>query len=116
MRATILEENFIDLNSILSKQNDKQFSVKGIFAVSLKQKDTWAFIVAQKSTGDIEFATCQCPAGKAGTYSNLYAVSKVIAKRAIDRVSIISQQRAYTSKPCVWSIYQKVKVAQKSIV
>ena len=58
MRAAILEEDFIDLNSILSKQNDKYFSVKGIFAVSLKQKDKWVFIVAQKSTGDIEFATC----------------------------------------------------------
>ena len=34
-----LEENFIDLNSILSKQNDKYFSVKGICSASLKQKD-----------------------------------------------------------------------------
>ena len=62
-----LEETFIDLNSILSKQNDKYFSVKGICSASLKQKDRWVFIVIQKSTGDIEFATCQCPAGRAGT-------------------------------------------------
>ena len=62
-----LEENFIDLNSILSKQNDKYFSAKGICSASLKQKDRWVFIVIQKSTGDIEFATCQCPAGRAGT-------------------------------------------------
>ena len=34
-----LEENFIDLNSILSKQNDKYFSVQGICSASLKQKD-----------------------------------------------------------------------------
>ena len=58
MRAAILEEDFIDLNSILSKQNDKYFSVIGIFSVSLKQKDRWVFTVVQKSTGDIEFATC----------------------------------------------------------
>ena len=32
-----LEENFIDLNSILSKQNHKYFSVKGICDKSLKQ-------------------------------------------------------------------------------
>ena len=42
-----LEENVIDLNSILSKQNDKYFSVKGICSVSLKQKDRWVFIVIQ---------------------------------------------------------------------
>ena len=104
MRAAILEEDFIDLNSILSKQNDKYFSVIGIFSASLKQKDRWVFTVAQKSTGDIEFATCQCPARRAGTCLNSYAVSKVIAKWAIDRVSIISQQRAYTPKSCVWSV------------
>ena len=62
-----LEESFIDLSSILSKQNDKYFSVKGICSASVKQKDRWVFIVIQKSTGDIEFATCQCPAGRAGT-------------------------------------------------
>ena len=39
-----LEENFIDLNSILSKQNDKYFSVKGICSVSLKQKDRWVLL------------------------------------------------------------------------
>ena len=102
----LLEENFIDLNSILSKQNDKYFSVKGICSASLKQKDRWVFIVIQKSTGDIEFATCQCPAGRAGTCSHSYAVSKVIAKWVIDRATIIPQQRACTSKPCVWSVPQ----------
>ena len=88
------------MNCILSKQNDKYFCVKGICSASLKQKDRWAFIVIQKSTGDIELATCQCPA----SYS--YAVSKVIAKWVIDRVTIIPQQRACTSKPCVWSVPQ----------
>ena len=34
-----LEENFIDVNSILSKRNNKYFSVKGICSASLKQKD-----------------------------------------------------------------------------
>ena len=51
-----LEENFIDLNSILSKQNDKYFSVEGICSESLKEKDWWVFIVIEKSTGNIEFA------------------------------------------------------------
>ena len=94
------------MNSILSKQNYKYFSVKGICAANLKQKDRWVFIVIQKSTDDIEFATCQCPARRAGKCSHSYAVSKVIAKWTIDRVSIIPQQRACTSKPCIWSVPQ----------
>ena len=101
-----LEENFIDVNSILSKRNNKYFSVKGICSASLKQKDRWVFIAIQKSSGDIEFATCQCPAGRAGTCSHFYTVSKVIAKWVIDRVTIIPQQRTCTSKPYVWSVPQ----------
>ena len=94
------------MNSILSKQNDKYFSDKGICSASLKQKDRCVFIVIQKSIGDIEFATCRCPAGRAETCSHSSAVSKVIAKWVIDRVTIIPQQRACTSKPCVWSVPQ----------
>ena len=105
-RQQFLEDKIIDLNSILSKQNDKYFSVKGICSASLKQKDRWVFIVIQKSTGDIELATCQCPTGRAGTCSHSYTVSKVIAKWVIDRATIIPQQRACTSKPCVWSVPQ----------
>ena len=41
----LLEENFIDLNSILCKKNDKYFSVKGVCSASLKQKDRCVFIV-----------------------------------------------------------------------
>ena len=46
----------------------------------------------RKSAGDIEFATCQCQARRAGTCLHSYAVSKVIAKWAINRISIIPQQ------------------------
>ena len=64
------------------------------------------FIVIQKSTGDIEFATCQCPAGRVGTCSHSFAVPKVIAKSVIDRVTIIPQQRDCTSRACVWFVPQ----------
>ena len=103
------------MNSILSKQNDKYFSVKGICSASLKQKDRWVFIVIQKSTGDIEFATCQCPAGRAGTCSHSYAVSKVIAKWVI-----IGQPYYHNKEPAlqnhVFGLCHKVEVAWKSIV
>ena len=59
-----------------------------------------------KSTDDIEFRTCQCPAGRIGTRSLCYAVSTVIAKWVSNRVSITPQQRACTSQPCVWSVSQ----------
>ena len=71
-----------------------------------KAKRQDVYFVVQKPTGNIEFPTCQCPAGRAGTCSHSYAVSKVIAKWVIDRATIIPQQRACTSKPCVWSVPQ----------
>ena len=103
------------MNCILSKQNDKYFSVKGICSASLKQKDRWAFIVIQKSTGDIELATCQCPAGKSGTASYSYAVSKVIVKWVIDRVTIIPQ-KGPAPQNHVFGLCHKVAVSWKSII
>ena len=60
------------MNSIFSKQNDIHFSVKGVYATKLKQKDRWVFIVIQKSAGDTKFATYQCTTGRAGacTHAN----------------------------------------------
>lgn len=102
----LLEENFVDLNSIYSKQNESFFSIKGTCAASLKQKDRWVFIVIKKSSGDIEFAKCQCPAGKAGTCSHSYAILKIVAKWVIDGLTLIPQQKACTAKPCIWSVPQ----------
>ena len=99
--------------SILSIQNGKYFSVKGICSTSLKQKDKIVFFVIQEPTGNIEFPTCQCPAGRAGTCSHSCAISKVIAKWVVDRVTIILEQRACTSKPCAWSLLQSKGCLEK---
>ena len=78
-------------------------SVKAKCTASLKQK---VFVAIQKSIGNIEFATCQCPARRAVICSYSCAVLKVIVKWVIDRVFIILQHRACTSNPCASSLSQ----------
>ena len=90
--TAIFTRKFYYFDLILLKQNDKYFSVKGICTASLKLKERWVFIIIQESTGDIEFASCLCPAGRAGTCSHSFAVSKVVAKWVIVRVSITPQE------------------------
>ena len=80
--------------------------VKGKCTASLKQKDAWVFVAIQKSFGNIEFSTCQCPARGAVTCSYSCAVLKVIVKWVIDRVFITPQHRACTSNPCASSLSQ----------
>ena len=88
-RQQFLQENFIDLNPFYL---NKMIIILVLSAASLKQKDRWLFIIIQESTGDIEFASCLCPAGRAGICSHLFAVSKVVAKWVTDRVSITPQE------------------------
>ena len=59
-----------------------------------------------KVDGSVSYAYCQCPAGKVGTCSHMFAVMKLVAKWAIDKLTIIPEIKACTSKPCTWSVPQ----------
>ena len=59
-----------------------------------------------KVDGSICHAYCQCPAGKVGTCSHMFAVMKLVAKWAIDKFTKIPDMEACTSKPCTWSVPQ----------
>ena len=87
--AQLLEEQYVDLNSIFSKQNDSVFCVKGVVAASLKKQIRWVFIAIDKSTADITYSYCGCAAGKAGTCSHAFAIMKLVAKWVVDRLTII---------------------------
>ena len=102
----LLEENFIDIASIYSKQSDTLFCLKWVCAVSLKKQNPWTFIALSKVDGSVSYAYCQCPAGKVGTCSHMFAVMKLVAKWAIDKLTKIPEIKTCTSKPCTWSVPQ----------
>ena len=101
-----IEERFVDLTNVYAKQSDNCFLVKGISSASLKKANRWMFLALDKDTSRILYAHCQCPAGKAGTCSHAYALMKLVAKWVIDRLSIVPEDKACTSKPCIWSVPQ----------
>ena len=86
--AQLLEEQYVDLNSIFSKQNDSVFCVKGVVAASLKKQTRWVFIAIDKSTADINYGYCGCAAGKAGTCSHTFVIMKLVAKWVVDRIKL----------------------------
>ena len=95
----LLEENFIDIASIYSKQSDTLFCLKGVCAASLKKQNRWTFMALSKVDGSVSYAYCQCPAGKVGTCPHMFAVMKLVAKWAIDKLTKIPEIKACTSKP-----------------
>ena len=101
-----LEENYLALGSIFVKKNEHLICLKRMCVASLKQKDRWVTIAIGKESGDVEFAFCQYPEGKAGTCSHSFAMMKLIAKWALDRLKEIPEPKACTGKPCKWSIPQ----------
>ena len=92
----LLEKNFIEIASIYSKQSDALFCLKGVFAASLKKQSRWTFMVLTKVDGSVSHAYCQCPAGKVGTCSHMFAVMKLVGKWAIDKLTKIPEIKACT--------------------
>ena len=101
-----IEEKFIDTTNIYVKQDDLIFCLKGVAAASLKKANRWVFLAINKNTSDIIYAYCQCPAGRAGTCSHAYALMKLLAKWVVDRLSMVPEAKACTSKPCLWNVPQ----------
>ena len=111
----LLEENFIDIASIYSKQSDTLFCMKGVCTASLRKQNRWTFMALSKVDGSVSYAYCQCPAWKVGTCSHMFAVMKLVAKWAEDKFTKIPEMKACTSKPCTWSVPQRFKERFKEI-
>ena len=104
--SQLLEESFISVESIYAKDTENLYCLKGICAASLKKKDRWVTIAISKNTANIEFAYCQCTAGKTGTCSHAFALMKLVAKWVLDNKSEVPDEVACTSKLCYWSVPQ----------
>ena len=102
----LIEENYIDIGSIYSKQNDDFFCIKGICAAGLKKENRWAVAVIDKKNSGVIFAHCEYKAGKTGTCSHSFAILKLLAKWVLDKIKGIPEPKPCTSRPCVWSVPQ----------
>ena len=100
----MLEENFIDIAYIYSKQSDTLFCMKGIYSASLKKQNRWSFMALSKFYGSVSYAYCQCPIAIVGTCSHMFVVTKLVSKWAIDKLTKTPEIKACTSKPCTWSV------------
>ena len=78
----LLEENFIDIASIYSKQSDTLFCLKEVRVASLKNRTVGLLWHCLKFMTMIR----QCPAEKVGTSSHMFSVMKLVAKWAIDKL------------------------------
>ena len=102
----LLEEKFIDMAFVYSKQSDTLFCLRGVCAASLKKQNRWNFMALSKVDGSVSYAYCQCHAGKVGTSSHMFAVMKLVAKWKIDKITKIPDIKACTSTPFTWSVPQ----------
>ena len=102
----MLEEQYVDIGSIFTKQSDDFFCFRSVCGASLRKQNRIIFVALTKADGLVAYACCQCPAGKVGTCSHAFVVMKLVAKWVIDKINKIPEPKACTSKPCAWSIPQ----------
>lgn len=114
--AQLLEESFIDLNSIVIKEDDNLFCIKAVCAASMKNVNRWITVAINKAPVEVFFAYCQCAAGKPGICSHAFALLKLVAKWAIEKPTHVPTPVACTSRPCVWSVVQSRGRVIKSAV
>ena len=82
--SQFISESYFDMDSIHIMSTDELFIVKGICAASLKKLDRCITVAITKSNNKVEFAYCQCPAGKGGTCSHSFGLMKLCAKWVIE--------------------------------
>ena len=110
----LLEEQYVDIGSIFTKQSDDFFCFKSVCGASLRKQNIIIFVVLTKDDGLVADAYCQCLAGRVGTCSHAFAVMKLVAKWLIDKINKIPEPKACTLKPCSWSIPQSRERLEKS--
>ena len=110
----LLEEQYVDIGSIFTKQSDDYFCFKGVCGASLRKQNRIIFVALSKADGSVEYTYCQCPAGRNGTCFHTSAVMKLVAKWVINKTNKIQKPKACTSKPCGWSIPQSRERLEKS--
>ena len=59
-----------------------------------------------KADESVAYAYCQCPTGRVGTCSHVFALMKLVVKCVIDKINKTLETKTFTSKPCAWSIPQ----------
>ena len=117
-----LSESYIDLDSIYVMRTDELFCLKAVCAASLKKQDRWITVAISTVANHVEFAQCQCPAGKGGTCAHSFAFLKLIANWVLERRQEVPAQDACTSRPCLWSVpksrdrVEKVPVADINVI
>ena len=82
----------------------------------MKSVNRWITVAINKVPVEVFFAYCQCAAGKPGICSHVFAVFKVVAKWALEKVTHIPTPTACTSRPCIWSVVQSRGRVVKSAV
>ena len=59
-----------------------------------------------KVDGSVLYAYCQCPAGRVGTCSHIFAVMKLVLKWVIDKLTKVPEIKASTLRPFILSVPQ----------
>ena len=60
----MLEEQYVDIGSIFTKQSDDFFYFKSVCGASLRKQNIIIFVALTKDDRLVAYAYCQCPAGR----------------------------------------------------
>lgn len=98
-------ERYIDADTIFCSINESFCYVKGICQASKRSKKRYNKSVAlQKTSGNVEYANCECPQGTAGFCSHVMAMLTELAEYSLLQLRTIPEEISCTSRAREWGI------------
>ena len=98
-----LTERYIDPDYVFTEFNDSYFFIKGVCSSSLKNTERWISLAISRTSNKVAYAFCECPSGNGGQCAHSYALMKLVALWALDKLTEVPAL-ACTSRPCKWSV------------
>jgi len=115
--GNLLFDNFLD--NLHCCQSNVLFYIRGVCSASYRKGQFHKLSCALDiKSAEIKYAYCTCIAGGGGFCNHIYAMLKLIAQFALDKLQEIPEQLPCTSRPCGWTVPQirKMNIMKPSIM
>ena len=99
------EERYLTADDIYTQSDEALFYVKGLCKASMKKekKSTRNLLVhLDKTTGSVQYANCNCPAGECGYCHHVMALLLELADYSLNLLQVVPEEIACTSRARQW--------------
>ena len=109
-------EGYVKNNTMFSRTSDNLFEIKCKCQASMKQELRNVYVALRNRTGKVDFAHCDCPAGKSGYCNHVMALLIQLAKYSLSGIEKIPDEVACASTARQWGVPGNKEVPKAPLI